>query len=90
MHWSIPVPACRGGSVTVCLDAAPNGALSIWVQDDGAEIAAAGRPTTGLPGVAESGYGLGIVAAVAASWGNIPATDGRSVTWCVILAGGDQ
>ena len=80
-----------GGTVTVCFEALPGcGALRIGVRDDGARVAVAAGPAAGLPGVAESGYGLGIVAAVAADWGVTANADGRSVTWCVIPAAGGQ
>jgi anti-sigma regulatory factor (Ser/Thr protein kinase) len=78
-----------GGTVTVCFEALPGcGGLRIGVRDDGARVLAAACPGTGLPGVAESGYGLGIVASVAADWGVTANADGRPVTWCVIPAAG--
>jgi anti-sigma regulatory factor (Ser/Thr protein kinase) len=77
-----------GGTVTVCFEALPAlGALFIAVQDDGARMPAGPDGDTGLPGPAESGYGLGIVAAVTSGWGVAPRGDGRSVTWCIVPAG---
>jgi anti-sigma regulatory factor (Ser/Thr protein kinase) len=81
----------NGGSVTVSFEALSGcGALRIRVQDAGARVLVPARAGTGLPGVGESEYGLGIVAAVAADWGVVPGDDGRSVTWCVIPATGGQ
>jgi len=78
-----------GGAVTVCFEALPGcGGLRIGVRDDGTRVPAAACPGIGLPGAAESGYGLGIVAAVAAAWGVSTDPDGHSVTWCVIPTAG--
>lgn len=77
-----------GGTVTVCFEALPAlGAPFVAVQDDGARVPAGPDGDTGLPGPAESGYGLGIVAAVTSGWGVVPRGDGRSVTWCIVPAG---
>jgi anti-sigma regulatory factor (Ser/Thr protein kinase) len=74
-----------GGLVTVCFEALPgHGHLRISVQDGGARVTV--PADCGLPGPAESGYGLGIVAAVTADWGVIQSGDSRSVFWCVIPA----
>ncbi len=76
-----------GGMVTVCFEALPDkGGLRISVHDDGARPAGTAVRNTGLPGPAESHYGLGIVAAVAADWGVIRPRGCRTVTWCVIPA----
>ncbi len=78
-----------GGTVMVCFEAlSACGALFIAVQDDGARPTAGPGGGSGLPGPAESGYGLGIVAAVTSGWGVVPRGDGRSATWCIVPAGG--
>jgi anti-sigma regulatory factor (Ser/Thr protein kinase) len=78
-----------GGTVMVCFEALPaSGALFIAVQDDGTQLAAGPGDGSGLPGPAESGYGLGIVAAVTSDWGVVPRGDGRSATWCIVPATG--
>jgi anti-sigma regulatory factor (Ser/Thr protein kinase) len=79
-----------GGTVKVSFEAQPGGALRIAVHDGGALVLVPARAGTGLPGEAESGYGLGIVAAIATDWGTGQGEDGWAVTWCVIAAGGGQ
>ena len=77
-----------GGQVTVCFEALPDrGGLRISVHehDNGARVTVPAHGPT-LPVPAESGYGLGIGAAVAADRGVIRPAGGRSVTWCVIPA----
>jgi anti-sigma regulatory factor (Ser/Thr protein kinase) len=76
-----------GGNVTVRFEASPGkGGMRVSVHDDGARPAGTRTACGGeLPGAAESGYGLGIVAAVAADWGVIR-TSGGSITWCIIPA----
>jgi hypothetical protein len=72
--------------VAVCFEALPGrGGLRICVHDEGARVTVPAHGPT-LPVPAESGYGLGIGAAVAVGWGVIRPGGGRSVTWCVIPA----
>jgi hypothetical protein len=66
------------------------GPLRIGVEDDGARIPVPARGAPEVPGAAESGYGLDIVAAVAAEWGVALGADDRRVTWCVVPATGDR
>jgi anti-sigma regulatory factor (Ser/Thr protein kinase) len=77
-----------GGNVTVRFEASPSKpGLRISVHDDGPRVVAsstAARAGT-LPGPAETGRGLGIVAAVAAEHGVIRTARG-SITWCIIPA----
>jgi anti-sigma regulatory factor (Ser/Thr protein kinase) len=80
-----------GGTVTVHIEELPGTrALRIAVHDDGALALAPARAETGLPGAAECGYGLGIVAAIATEWGTGQDADGRPVTWCVIASAGTR
>ncbi len=52
-----------GATVTVSFETLPGcGTLRIAVSDDGARVLVPARVCTGLPGMPESGYGLGIVA----------------------------
>ena len=76
--------------MTVHIEELPGSrALRIAVHDDGGLALASPHASTGLPGAAECGYGLGIVAAVAAHWGSSQHTDGHRVTWSVIASAGD-
>jgi len=69
-----------GGTFAVSVQAVPDGVL-IRVRDAGART----MPVLAsqAPG-AEHGYGLRIVAALAAEWGTEPCTTGRA-TWCRIV-----
>jgi len=75
-----------GGTVAVWLTADEStGELHILVEDSGARVMPPAGP--GQCGPAEHGYGLRIVARVAASWGSSARADGPgSVTWCHIPA----
>jgi serine/threonine-protein kinase RsbW len=67
-----------GGFVTVSLSDGDAGVL-IQVRDDGGR---SGRWVSAEPGsMAEHGYGLLLVAALADSWGTVAGPQGR-VTWC--------
>ena len=79
-----------GGSVTVIFDTRTvlPGELCIWVHDDGPRATAPAR--SGLPGVAESGYGLRIVAQVAADQGRICPADDTATSWCIVAAEPDS
>jgi anti-sigma regulatory factor (Ser/Thr protein kinase) len=67
-----------GGFITVSLCGGDSGVL-IQVRDDGGR---SGRWLTADPGsVAEHGYGLLLVDALADSWGTVAGPQGR-VTWC--------
>jgi anti-sigma regulatory factor (Ser/Thr protein kinase) len=80
-----------GGSLTVWFETSPAaGSLRIGVEDDGARIPVSPRSAAGVPGAAESGYGLDIVAAVAAEWGVALGANDRRVTWCVVPVTGGR
>jgi anti-sigma regulatory factor (Ser/Thr protein kinase) len=80
-----------GGSLTVWFEMSPaTGPLRIGVQDDGAGVPVQAGSAADVPGPAESGYGLGIVAAVAAEWGVALDAGDRRVTWCVVPASGGR
>lgn len=75
-----------GGKLTVSVEAGPGGLVDLRVDDSGSRTV----PAAAEPGPdAEHGYGLRIVAALAASWGTEPVPGGMS-TWCRIASGTDH
>jgi anti-sigma regulatory factor (Ser/Thr protein kinase) len=76
-----------GGRVTISISACPGqDGLRISVHDDGLRAMCPVRGGHGTIGPAESGYGLSIVAAVAADWGISQPADDQGIAWCVIPA----
>lgn len=76
-----------GGRVTVAISVCSGqDRLRISVRDDGPRAVRPARSGPGTTGLAESGRGLRIVAAVAADWGISQPADDQGIAWCVIPA----